>query len=249
MLPEIDIVLPCYNPPAGWQEAIIEFYGLISRTYRIRFIIVDDGSTSEKISSSPHVFGENFPLTVISLSKNRGKGFALREGVRVSRAPLILYTDIDLPFKFESMAGVMHKLTIGSCDIVAGYRDSAYYKDTMTWFRKTLSRSFRFFMKHILRISLHDTQCGLKGFNNKGKALFLETTIDRYLFDFEFIYAAVHDREVKLCTVGVELKKDIVFSKMRWNVLIRESINLFRVLTRSAARSVTGRKSRSQMPM
>jgi glycosyltransferase involved in cell wall biosynthesis len=242
MLPEIDIVLPCYNPPAGWQKSIIEFNEWAGRKYKLSFIVVDDGSTSEKIVDSLSFFDTGFPIKIISLPKNKGKGFALREGVRQAESSLILYTDIDLPFRSESMDLVMSALVTGNCDIVAGHRDKAYYKDTMTWFRKSLSRSFRFFMKHVLRIRLHDTQCGLKAFNDKGKALFLATTIDRYLFDFEFIYASVHNRSIKLCTVGVELKHNVVFSKMRVNVLIREAANLFMVLGRSAARSVLGQK-------
>lgn len=78
-----------------------------------------------------------------------------------------------------------------------------------------------------------DTQCGLKGFNALGKVAFLQTTINRYLFDFEFIYRICHQQNLQFRTVDVQLKENVQFSKMRVKILLQESFNLMRVLMRS----------------
>jgi hypothetical protein len=58
----------------------------------------------------------------------------------------------------------------------------------------------------------------------------LSTTINRYLFDFEFIYAAVKDKTISIGSVQVQLKNNVVFSTMRLKILMQESFNLLRVL-------------------
>ena len=70
-------------------------------------------------------------------------------------------------------------------------------------------------MRKVLSMPVTDTQCGLKGFNKKGREKFLATTINRYLFDFEFIYASCHDPAIKTGTVSANLKNNVVFSNMK----------------------------------
>ena len=232
MRQRIDIVLPCYNPPPGWQQAISAFYGYIAPFFDVHFFIVDDGTTSEKIDETVRSISDRLPLRVVTLSKNRGKGFALRAGVTQAAAPFVLYTDIDLPFTKESMRDMMETVTGGACDVVAGTRDAGYYDGTMSAFRRRLSRAFRFFMKRIIRIGIDDTQCGLKAFNRKGRELFLATRTDRYLFDFEFIYRAVRTPGLRVRPMKVQLRENVVFNRMRWPVLLREGFNLLSILAR-----------------
>ncbi len=172
----------------------------------------------------------NIPVTKVSYAINQGKGYALRKGVEAATAPYILYTDIDFPFTNQSMDEMLKTLTQGNFDIVAGYRNEKYYEKTISAFRKRLSKTFRFFIKQGLRMPITDTQCGLKGFNQVGRKKFLSTRINRYLFDFEFIYTSVKDKSVKIAPVQVELKDNVVFSKMKGKILAQETLNLLKVL-------------------
>jgi hypothetical protein len=128
------------------------------------------------------------------------------------------------------MVDVIDALTSGSCDIAAGYRNKNYYDKSMSFYRKVLSKSFRFFIKNILGMAATDTQCGLKGFNSKGRETFLSTKINRYLFDFEFIYAGSKDKNITIKTVPVQLKDNVIFSKMKLKILLQELFNLLYIL-------------------
>jgi hypothetical protein len=88
--------------------------------------------------------------------------------------------------------------------------------------------SLRWMLRHVLRQPIDDSQCGLKGFDHSGKALFLETTIDRFLFDLEFLMLAKN--RVKVTPVQVELREGVVFSKVGWKVLAAEGKNFIRLL-------------------
>lgn len=224
--------MPCYNPGDRWQEELFAFYTATSHLYTLHFIIVNDGSRNTANIQEQITLIKNRGISVllISYEKNMGKGYALRQGVAAAGSPLVLYTDIDFPFTDESTLRVLLNLADESCDIAVGYRADNYYQKTMSFYRKVLSKSFRFFIRRILGMEVTDTQCGLKGFNQKGKEKFLATTINRYLFDFEFIYTSGRDHSLKLKTVEVKLKENVMFSKMRPKILLQEMFNLSKVL-------------------
>jgi len=238
MAATIDIILPCYNPSDKWHFELLKFYELAKTKYHLQFIVVDDGSKTGNLTSSVETLKQkNIPVQFVSYKTNKGKGHALRTGVQQSSADYIMYTDIDLPFTQQSMEAVLNELLTDSYDVVAGYREENYYENKMSGFRKLLSKSFRGFLKNILRLPLSDTQAGLKAFNKKGRTIFLSTQINRYLFDFEFIYTCSKHTSVRVGTISVQLKENVVFSKMPFRTLVREVFNLFRVLTAPKGRN------------
>jgi glycosyltransferase involved in cell wall biosynthesis len=227
----VDIVLPCYNPGNSWHHELMDFYNQVKELYAVNFVIVNDGSFSGNVSVAIEALKQNkIPVNYISYEKNRGKGYALRKGVTASTGEFMIYTDIDFPFTNDSALKLIQSLVNEKSDIVAGYRDNGYYEKKMSGFRRVLSKAFRFFIKDFLKLAVSDTQCGLKGFNRKGKEKFLSTKIDRYLFDFEFIYLSCKDSTITISTVMVQLKDNVVFSKMKLKILIQETFNLLYIL-------------------
>jgi glycosyltransferase involved in cell wall biosynthesis len=231
MNPAINIVLPCYNPNDSWYLELLAFYASAKDVYDLQFILVNDGSGPNRLPQQlEHLKQQGISVLYIAYDKNRGKGYALRQGILAAERPFIIYTDVDFPFTEQSTLSVIGTLISGTCDVVAGYRDQSYYMKRMPFYRRLLSKFFRFFIKHMLGLPVTDTQCGLKGFNQKGKTVFLRTTINRYLFDFEFIHMVIKDKTLAIQTVRVELKENIVFSRMRLKIFVQELFNLAYVL-------------------
>ncbi|MCU0360304.1 MAG: glycosyltransferase [Bacteroidia bacterium] len=227
----IEIVLPCYNPPPLWYKELISFDGFIHTQHAVSYIIVNDGSNNGELENAlPLLKKANINFTLISYKDNKGKGYALRQGISASKSNCLLYTDIDFPFINESVAGMIALLLTNKYDVLAGSRNQAYYSNKMSFFRKLLSKAFRFFLKVVLRMQVTDTQCGIKAFNEKGKDEFLKTKINRYLFDFEFLYNCRKKSALKVKAVPVELKPNVVFRKMKLKILLQETLNLLKVI-------------------
>lgn len=233
---KLDIVLPCYNPAPGWVENVHASYQRIQALLpgvEIHLILVNDGSPRGIPASTIESLKERLPFfRYLSYEPNKGKGHALRTGVAHSQHDICIYTDIDFPYKAESLVDIYRVLAAGEIDIAAGIKNQQYYAHTPT-FRVRISKLLRFFIRNFLRISITDTQCGLKGFNRHGKALFLETTINRYLCDLEFIFLAERSRGARLKPVPISLKEGVVFSQVNWKILVIEGLNFSRVFLRS----------------
>ena len=231
----LDIILPAYNPLPGWEDIVIgRFQSLVKALpdVKIRLFIVNDGSQRLDENHSAGVIQEVIPdLQWISYKENRGKGYALRQGVKNSTADFIVYTDIDWPYTEESMIGVIQTLT-GSADAVIGKRDENYYTH-LPRARRRISRLLRSFNAKLLRLKVDDTQAGLKGFRKNIKDIFLSTTIDRYLFDLEFIYLISAKKEIKVVGYPIALRPGITFSKMNRKILFQEARNFLKIWMRS----------------
>jgi glycosyltransferase involved in cell wall biosynthesis len=226
------VILPFYNPPPGWPEALSEKIDqirphLASIAGEATFAIVNDGSARNMDTAHLDRLQQLQPdVQIAGYAVNRGKGFALRHGVGAVEADYYIVTDADFPYTLESVCAIArHLIDVGG--IAAGNRDLAYYANVPP-FRRWLSRSLRFMLKYLLRLQVTDSQCGLKGFDRAGKAVFLKTTIDRFLFDLEFLLIAAHDR-VPVRPVPVTLRPGVVFSKVGWRILLTEGRNFWRL--------------------
>ncbi|HYG14171.1 MAG TPA: glycosyltransferase family 2 protein [Bacteroidia bacterium] len=226
------IVLPCYNPFEGWETQLAAHVQQLRKplsAYSLEVVLVNDASKKNVEQKHIDYLQHQLPgLIYISYTENKGKGYALRKGIENITGGLIVYTDIDFPYQYESMVKIVESLEQGN-DIAIGTRNEGYYENTPK--RRTLiSKVARFVFKVVYRLPITDTQCGLKGFNQKGKSVFLKTSIDRFLFDMEFIAIASKTPGVRMEPVHVELRSDVVFSKMNIKILTGEFWNFIKIL-------------------
>lgn len=234
----LHVVVPCYNPPSGWEQALAaHFLELVQALGDVvgdlKLIVVNDGSSKHTTAQNFAYLKEISPaVTVVDYPENRGKGYALRQGVACADADYYIVTDADFPYTMDSMVRVVQTL-LAKGGIAAGNRDTSYY-ERVPLFRKWLSQLLRWVLRHVLQQPIDDSQCGLKGFDAAGKAVFLQTTIDRFLFDLEFLMLAYH--KVPITPVQVELRESVVFSKVGWKILATEGRNFLWLLFRRLIR-------------
>ena len=228
----LSVVFPCYNPPQLWQQHIIENIHTFLQSHpdcTTELVIVNDGSPKSYEQNAKEMAQElNIPVLYHGLTLNRGKGNALRTGVALATGQYIIMTDIDFPYTPESFHAIYAALKEGA-DVAAGMRNESY-TDNIPKFRAILSRLSRWLFVKVFSLRVSDTQAGLKGINQKAKPVFLSTTIDRYLFDLEFLCYASARRDFVIAKVPIVLREGITVSSMRLSILLSELNNLFLLL-------------------
>ena len=213
MKTDIDLILPVYNPDKGWELTVVSKYKELNALWKhvdIHLYLVNDGSTRGVEENVINYIRQNIPeVHILSYSVNHGKGFALRKAVSACNSDYILYTDHDFPYTLDSMSRVLEMLQRG-VDVVVSTRDKAYY-DCLPFSRRLISRFVRGCNRYLLQMNYSDTQAGLKGFNRKGRFVFLSTCIDTYLFDLEFFYKACHHPALVIGEIPVKLREAVCF--------------------------------------
>lgn len=233
-MPLLSIVLPCYNPPKDWEQRLFSAYQEIcTRLHHLpAVIVVSDGSDATIEPKAIDFLKANIPdFSFSTYPENQGKGFAVRYGVEKTASEFVIYTDIDFPYTVDSFVDIWEQLQNGN-DIVAGIKDGAYYKNVPK-IRVRISKFLRRIIGFFFSIPITDTQCGLKGFNVRGKQIYLQTTINRYLADLEFIYLAFRSKDkMKIVAQPVSLREGVIFRKMNWRVLVSEGWNFVKLLSK-----------------
>jgi glycosyltransferase involved in cell wall biosynthesis len=242
----LDIILPCYNPPKGWAsnvpKAVAHLQEVIGTKVLVNVILVNDGSKTGVSNEDIDFLRAQLPhFEYLPSHPNQGKGHALRLGASKAHSDIQIYTDIDFPYTSESFAAIFKALASGTHDIVAGIRNAEYYAHVPAA-RKAISKILRWLLRTFLRLKIADTQCGLKGFNANGKAIFLQTRIRRFLFDLEFIFLASNEKQIRLTSEIVQLKPGVEFSKARVGILLRESLNFGSIFFRAILRRMRNEK-------
>jgi glycosyltransferase involved in cell wall biosynthesis len=218
----------------GWERVLTDNFKQLEAEVadlgvNLRLAVVNDGSPRNVSATNIANLQQQLnTVQFIQYEQNRGKGYALREGVKATEADYYVVTDTDFPYTLASMRRVIEVL-LAKGGVAAGNRNTDYYQK-VPLFRKLLSKFLRFMLRNVLRIPVTDSQCGLKGFDNAGKAIFLKTTIDRFLFDLEFLMLT--NGNVLVTPVPVELRAGVVFSKVGGKILMTEGRNFLKLFLR-----------------
>ncbi len=229
----VDIIIPCFNPRKGWEQVLSEGILRVKRGLPAgalgSVILVNDGSLSGVSDEIVAKLTRETPeIKVLEYPKNMGKGYAVRMGIQSSEAELQIYTDVDIPYVEESMIRFYEVLAAGECDVVVASRGDSYY-DSLSGFRRILSKSLRWLNGLLFGLKIKDTQGGLKGMNAAGREVFLQTRVNRYLFDLEFIQKA-SKAGLRMLAIDVRLKPDIILPSPSATVLLKELHNFIRLL-------------------
>jgi glycosyltransferase involved in cell wall biosynthesis len=229
----VSLVLPCYNPAKGWAGNIVLQYQLLSALVpeELEIIIVQDGLSDSVTNADIELLRQNIPgLQLIAYMDNMGKGFALREGIEQATGEIIIYTDIDFPYSNESFYKIYHALSCRAADVAVGVKDMAYYEKVPP-LRRIISKYLQYFIRTFVATPITDTQCGLKGFRAEIKPIFLATTINRYLFDLEFVRSC-YKNKCLVSAIPVTLNPGVHFRPMNYKVLLPEIVNFIKILLR-----------------
>lgn len=229
---QFSIVLPLYKPAGNWITQIINNINSLNAQLpadvAVKYIVVHDGPVCKNIAVGFSLISELIGnIEFISYDQNRGKGYALRAGVKVADTPYVLITDFDFPYQHQNLITLMGFLKRGN-DLVIGKRSVSYFKKLPVK-RKIISKLYYLLNRTFFNLPLYDTQSGIKGFNATGKEVFLETTIDRFLIDSEFILRC-HKKRLLIKVIDIELRPNVIFSNFGFSVIKTELKNFLKLL-------------------
>ncbi len=233
----LDLVHPIYNPKTGWAEELVSYFKQfqtpVQEHFKITVYLVNDGSSQGIYEEEIDYLKEQIPnLVYIPLEKNQGKGAALRAAMHLCDSEFIMYTDFDYPYLLTNMWEMLEKLRLRKSDIVVGVRDEQYY-DQLPLRRMIFSLSLKV-MNYLFfpRLKVKDTQSGLKGFNQRGKQIFLKTKIAAFLFDMEFLVLASKNNQIKVDWIYLHVREGVVFSGMKFKTIVIELLNFMSIWIR-----------------
>jgi dolichyl-phosphate beta-glucosyltransferase len=190
----LSIVIAAYNEENRIGESLLKIKAYLdARDTDYEIIVVDDGSTDNTKKVSADYKTKIANLKIISYPVNKGKGYALRQGVFASKGDAVLLTDADLSTPIEELDRLLPLIVGGRYDVVIGSRalETSKILKKQPWWRQGMGKTFNRIVKLLVLDGFNDTQCGFKLFSGAAAGvLFKHARVNRFAYDVEILAMA-----------------------------------------------------------
>ena len=232
MIESLTLIIPTKDDHETIYKNIQEIYDfLCDYTKEFEILIVSNGSSVNSISKIDKLL-KNYNNTKHIVLKEKGKGLAIREGIKGTKYSNILFVDADMSVKIHEFKKFIQngKLLSG---FVLGSRKLEKSKNLNSpLLRHASGGIYSQIVKWMFRINLKDTNCGFKAIDKK---IFLncdEFKLNNFSFDLELVLLAnklnieineipvtyIHDKDssVKILRDSLSMFKDLFILKKRF---------------------------------
>jgi glycosyltransferase involved in cell wall biosynthesis len=225
--PSIIAIIPCYNVAPFCEKVIQE-----TLPFACHIIPVDDGSTdgtSQILNKIALAYPEK--ITLLSFSKNKGKGFALLEGFKYASTHFNFETLMTLdgdaqhdPAYIPLLADSIQK----GAELVIGGRTFSQ----MPWKSRFANRWISFFLKCIHAKAPVDSQSGMRAFSYPlVKEIVRCIQGGKYEMEFHCLLLALSQKrnieEIPISTLYLNNNRASHFSPIRDSIRILTAFFLF----------------------
>jgi dolichyl-phosphate beta-glucosyltransferase len=196
----LSIVIPAFDESGKIGNDIKTACEFLQRKgFEGEIIVVDDGSgdkTAEEAIYAGRDCQSPVEARVISNEIHRGKGYAVRCGIKQTSGDYVMFADSGSCVPYDNTLRGLELITSGRCDIAHGSRNlaGAYIEKDHGLYRHICSKFFHFFAVKVMKVpaDLTDTQCGFKIYRGDvARSLYGQCITDGFMFDIEIILRAL----------------------------------------------------------
>ncbi|MHB9036545.1 MAG: dolichyl-phosphate beta-glucosyltransferase [Armatimonadota bacterium] len=191
--PFLSVIIPAYNEESRIVSTlgVVEAY-LSSVGKPCEIIMVDDGSSDVTLQAARAKGDADGVIRIVTYQPNRGKGYAVRQGVYAARGEYIAFSDADLSAPIEQLGKLFDALEQGY-DIAIGSRAAkgADIPIHQPFYREFGGKALNRIIQLLAVSGIKDTQCGFKLFRgNVARDIFSKCLLNGWGFDVEVLYLA-----------------------------------------------------------
>jgi dolichol-phosphate mannosyltransferase len=207
----LSVIIPVFNQ----QKKITHSIKAIKQAVELWFsnyelIIVNDGSTDNTLTFLKGISLTDERIHILSYTPNRGKGYAVRQGVLHSHGDVVMFLDGDLDIAPNSIKDYVESLS--TADLVIASKRHPQSSVMIPRSRALLSRAFNLLIRLVTGIPQKDTQAGFKvGKGEIMRRIFRNASINRYAFDVE-LFTIASILHLKVHEMPVVMKIDRRFN-------------------------------------
>jgi glycosyltransferase involved in cell wall biosynthesis len=194
-LNSLSIVIPAYNEERRLPQTMQQVLDWLERgNYSFReVIVVDDGSRDGTARVVEEFAKTNACVRLTRNPGNRGKGYAVRNGMLEAKGEWILYTDADLSAPIEEFDKLLAAAQAQGAGVAIGSRavDRKLVEVHQPAMRELSGRVFNLAMRVVTGLPYRDTQCGFKLFRaDAARQIFSQQKQEGFSFDVEDLLIA-----------------------------------------------------------
>src|SRR3989344_4160552 len=190
----LSVIIPAYNEEKNIEKTVRSVFNYLkSKNIEHEIIVVTDGSKDKTNDIVRSLVSETPTLQLLDYEINRGKGYAVKQGMSKASGDLRLFTDADnstpishleifLPYINKGFSVVIGSIAVAGHKVATGSEPA--------W-RRIFGKLGNLFIQIMAVPGIHDTQRGFKIFTAEAaEKIFPKLTIERWGFDVEVLALA-----------------------------------------------------------
>ena len=189
-MPNLSVIIPAYNEGKQIYSNLKNILGSIEKSTKdFELIFVNDGSKDNTLGEVSKIKDKRLKIKTYTI--NKGKGYALKYGFSFAKGEYVSFMDADLDINPASLKNFFKYMEFHNADIIVGSKRHPQSKVHYPLLRRILSRTYQLMNFFLFRLSVTDTQSGLKLLKYEcAKDLMQKVTVKKYAFDLELLVNA-----------------------------------------------------------
>ena len=196
---KISVIIPCYNESPTILKIIEKI--LNNKIFDYEIIVIDDYSTDGSREVLKQLVNKKIHHLILN-DKNYGKGYSLRQGIKIATGDIIIIQDADLEYEPLDYERLINPIIDGHAEVVFGSRFIGSEEKRVLYFWHRLGNGLLTVFSNILtNLNMTDMECCYKVFKSDIiKNIKLEE--DRFGFEPEIV-AKIARKNLIIYEVGV----------------------------------------------
>jgi len=200
MKPQLSVIIPAYNEEKRLPPTLEQVGGYLSaKSWSHEIIVVSDGSADQTAEVAGCFQEKNFNLLVLEYEPNRGKGYAVKQGMLKATGRWRLFMDADSSTPIEELEKLLPHLKTFADNDESGYDivigslavAGAQINKREFFLRVAAGKIGNLLIQWLLLPGIQDTQRGFKLFTAEAaEKIFPQLTVDGWGFDIEALALA-----------------------------------------------------------
>ena len=196
---KLSIIIPCYNEESTIEKIVDKINDKVKIDKEI--IVVDDFSSDQTRlilqNNLKHKIGK-----LILNDKNYGKGYSIKQGLKVSNGDIVIIQDADLEYDPIDYSRLIKPIDSGAADVVYGSRFVGSEERRILYFWHMIGNKFLTILSNMFtNLNLTDMEVGYKAFKTD---IIKDVNLEENRFGFEpEITAKISKKNLRIFEVGI----------------------------------------------
>jgi len=215
----LSVIVPAYKQEKTIKKDLLNVLETLKEGLKdvdFEIICVVDGILDDTYKNAKSIKSDR--LKVFGYEDNRGKGYAVRFGMKEANGDLISFLDAGMDISPKGIMMLMSHMDWYNADIIVGSKKHPVSRVNYPLFRRFLSFGYHLGVRILFGLNLSDTQSGIKIFKREVVEKILpRLLVKTYAMDIEILAIARYLGFERIYEGPIEVTFNRLTSAVKWS--------------------------------